>query len=50
MKTPKLNEEQVYTIKNRLVREELLQEVWDIDSGNSIYKLTMRGKNILNYL
>ena len=49
MKTPKLNEEQIYTIKNRLVREELLQEVWDIDSGNSIYKLTIRGKNILNY-
>lgn len=49
MKNPKLSEEQVFNIKNRLVDQDMLQEVWDIDSGHSIYKLTIRGKNVLDY-
>lgn len=49
MKTPKLNETQVFNIKNSLVRKELLQEVWDMDSGNSIYRLTFFGKTVLDY-
>ena len=47
MKTPKLTD--LNKTKERLISLELLQEVWDMDTGRNIYRMTLLGRQLLDY-
>tara|TARA_B100000029_G_scaffold368109_2_gene361614 strand:- start:908 stop:1519 length:612 start_codon:yes stop_codon:yes gene_type:complete len=47
MKTPKLTD--TNKTKDRLLSLELLQEVWDMDTGRNIYRMTLLGRQLLDY-
>ncbi len=48
MKTPKLTD--VDKTKQKLISLDLLQEVWDMETGRDIYRMTLLGRQLLDYV